>query len=164
MELKVKIFTSGGSIDKGYSTRESAFVVQEPQVGDVLSDANVDIEFEIESLSKKDSLDLTDEDRELILEKVNGESCRHILITHGTDTMPQTAKLLGDIQDKVIVLTGSMQPASFKKTDAHFNIGFAIACLQTLPPGIYLVMNGRIFDPDNVVKNMDMNIYKRSNR
>ena len=160
--MKVKIFTSGGSIDKGYSTRESAFLIQDPQVGDVLSDANVDIEFEIESLSKKDSLDLSDEDRKLIFEKVKGESCRHILITHGTDTMPQTAKLLTGIRDKVIVLTGSMQPASFKKTDAHFNIGFAIACLQTLPPGVYLAMNGRIFDPGKVIKNMDKDIYERT--
>jgi len=162
--MKLKIFTTGGSIDKGYSTLESDFVVGEPRVGEVLREANVDFEFEVESLLKKDSLDFSDSDRELILEKVSGESCRHILITHGSDTMPQTARALAGIKDKTIVLTGSMQPAAFKSSDAHFNIGFAIACLRTLEPGVYLVMNGGIFDPDHVVKNREKDTYEHNDR
>lgn len=153
--MRIKVFTTGGSIDKGYSTRESAFVVGEPRVGDVLRDANVDLQFEIESITKKDSLELTDEDRVLIVDRVRHDPSRHILITHGTDTMPLTARALSAIRDKVIVLTGAMQPAAFRTTDAHFNVGFAIAALQTLPPGVYIAMNGRIFDPDNVEKDLD---------
>jgi L-asparaginase len=151
--MRIKIFTTGGSLDKGYSTRESAFLVQEPQVGDVLQEANVSIEYEIECLLRKDSLELTDEDRALILRKVREDLAERILITHGTDTMAQTGRHLVGVKGKVIVLTGAMQPASFKRTDAHFNIGFALAALQTLPHGVYIAMNGRIFDPARVEKN-----------
>ena len=160
--MRIKIFTTGGSIDKGYSTRESAFVVLDPQVGDLLRDANVDLQFDIESVVKKDSLELTDEDRDLILERVRRDPCRHILITHGTDTMPLTARALSTVEDKVIVLTGAMQPATFRTTDAPFNVGFAIAALHTLPPDVYIAMNGRIFDPADVVKNSDLDRFEKS--
>jgi len=151
----IKIFTTGGSLDKRYSTRESNFLVMEPQVADVLTGARVNFEYEIEPLLRKDSLEISDEDRELIVQRVRGEECRHILITHGTDTMAKTGRRLTGIPGKTIVLTGAMQPAAFKDSDAPFNIGFALAALQTLPEGVFLAMNGQIFDPRQVAKNME---------
>lgn len=151
--MRIKIFTTGGSLDKGYSTRESAFVVREPQVARVLEEANVNFEYEVEPLLMKDSLELTEEDRDLVRRKVEGDPARHILITHGTDTMALTGRRLKGVVDKVVVLTGAMQPASFRHSDAHFNIGFALAALQLLPAGVYLAMNGAVFDPETTRKN-----------
>jgi L-asparaginase len=158
--MRVKIFTTGGSLDKGYSTKESAFVVGEPEIGSVLEEVGVSFDYEVESLLKKDSLELTDEDRELIFRKVAEDPAQHILITHGTDTMALTGQRLSDIEGKTIVLTGAMQPASFKHTDAHFNIGFALAALRTLPAGVYLAMNGSILDPHRARKNMDLDQFE----
>jgi len=158
--VSVKIFTTGGSLDKGYSTKESAFLVQEPQVEEVLDQANVTFDYEVEALFRKDSLEITAADRELILRRVSQDSADRILITHGTDTMALTGQCLSEVRGKTIVLTGAMQPASFKNTDAHFNIGFALAALLTLPHGVYLAMNGAVFDPRRVKKNMAMDRFE----
>lgn len=158
--MKVKIFTTGGSLDKGYSTVESAFVVQEPRVGAILQDANVGFEYEIEPLLRKDSLDITEEDREMILERVRREPSAHVLITHGTDTMVLTGQRLLEVKGKTIVLTGAMQPAEFRHTDAHFNIGFALAALRILPPGVYLAMNGSVFHPEEAIKNQGLDRFE----
>lgn len=156
----VKIFTTGGSIDKRYSTQESAFVVGEPQSESILQEANVNLEYEVEVLLRKDSLEITDEDRRMIVEQVASDPHRHIVITHGTDTMILTAKALSQVPDKVIVLTGAMQPAAFKRTDAAFNVGGAVIAAQTLPPGVYIVMNGRVFDPHRARKNMALDQFE----
>lgn len=158
--MRVKIFTTGGSLDKGYSTIESAFVVGEPEADSVLREAKVTFDYEVKSLLKKDSLDLTEEDRDLIFRKVKEDPADRILITHGTDTMVQTGQRLSDIPGKTIVLTGAMQPASFKHTDAHFNLGFALAALQTLPAGVYIAMNGAILDPHRAKKNMELDQFE----
>ena len=158
--MKVKIFTTGGSLDKGYSTKESAFVVGEPEIESILREARVTFDYEVESLLRKDSLELTEQDRELISRRVKEDPVRHILITHGTDTMARTGQSLTGIKGKTIVLTGAMQPASFKHTDAHFNVGFALAALQILPPGVYLAMNGAIFDPHRARKNMELDQFE----
>jgi L-asparaginase len=158
--MRIKIFTTGGSLDKGYSTKESSFLVQGPQIEEVLKDANVTFQYEVESLFRKDSLEITDADREVIAQRVLEEPCAHILITHGTDTMAETARRLSGVLGKTIVLTGAMQPASFKRTDAQFNIGFALASLRTLPGGVYIAMNGAIFDPDRVQKNTDLDRFE----
>jgi L-asparaginase len=158
--VRIKVFTTGGSLDKGYSTRESSFVVLGPQIGQILEEANLTLQYDVESLLRKDSLEITDQDRDRIVERVKAEEANLILITHGTDTMAETGKSLLGIQGKTIVLTGAMQPASFKHTDAPFNIGFALAALQTLPEGVYLAMNGRIFDPSSVQKNMDLDQFE----
>jgi L-asparaginase len=158
--MRIKIFTTGGSLDKGYSTRESAFVVGDPQIDSVLREANVVFQYEVESLLRKDSLELDDEDREMILRRVEEDQATRILITHGTDTMAETGQALAGVEGKTIVLTGAMQPAAFKNTDAHFNMGFALAALQTLPAGVYLAMNGVIFDPHGVGKNMESNRFE----
>lgn len=160
--MRIKIFTTGGSLDKGYSTKVSAFVVQEPQVESILGEANVGFEFDIEPLFGKDSLEITDVDRERVFEAVSRDPHDRILITHGTDTMVETGRRLSGIQGKTIVLTGAMQPAAFKHTDAHFNIGFALACVQTLPEGVYIAMNGAVFDPHEVEKKMEEDRFERS--
>lgn len=150
----IKIFTTGGTIDKIYFDAKSEFQVGEPQIAEVLTEANVTFAFEVESVLRKDSLDMTDEDRQFIRARVAQDACERILVTHGTDTMIQTALALRDIQGKTIVLTGAMQPARLRVSDAFFNIGFAIAAAQLMPPGVYIAMNGEIFDPRFARKNV----------
>ena len=160
MTINIKIYTTGGSIDKYYSTQTSDFDVGDPQIRAILDQANVAVDYEVESLMKKDSLQLTDRDRVVIHDKVKNDPHHCILITHGTDTMIETGLSLLDIPGKVIVITGAMQPAVFRETDAHFNIGCAIIALQTLTEGIYIVMNGRVYDPRHNKKNLQMNRFE----
>ena len=154
--MKIKIFTTGGSIDKHYSLRSSQFEVGPPQVEDILQEANVVFEYEIEQILAVDSLEIDEDKRRRIVERVQADPHTHILITHGTDTMVHTGQALAGTPGKVIVLTGSMQPAAFKHSDAAYNIGFAIAALQILPDGVYIAINGRIFDPQRARKNLEM--------
>lgn len=160
----LKIFTTGGTIDKVYFDALSEFQIGEPTVGGILSDAGVSFDYAIESLMKKDSLEITDADRELIRTKVMASDARHILITHGTDTMAQTASVLSDLADKTIVLTGAMQPARFRDTDAIFNIGCAIGALQSQPAGVYLAMNGQVFEAGKVQKNRDAQRFEKTEK
>lgn len=160
--MKIKVLTTGGSIDKIYSTRESNFVVDEPQVTEIFQQANVVFEYEVEPLFRKDSLELSESDRWVITQKVRAAQERYILITHGTDTMIATALELLGIPDKVIVLTGAMQPAAFMHSDAAFNVGSAVVALQTLPEGVYVVMNGKVFDPRYARKNLEMDRFERT--
>jgi L-asparaginase len=160
MAMKIKFFTTGGTIDKVYFDAKSEFEVGEPQVREVVENSNVVFEYEIESILRKDSLDMTGEDRKLVRRRIEAEPCPLVVITHGTDTMIETAKGLNGIQNKTIVLTGSMQPARFRVTDAIFNIGAAIGAVQSLAPGVYIVMNGCIFDPDRVRKNREKNRFE----
>jgi len=158
--VKLKIFATGGTIDKIYFDKKSQYEVGDPQAGSVLERANVVLEFEVESILRQDSLDITPEDRLLIRQAV--ESCpeKHIVITHGTDTMIDTAAALDAIAGKTIVLTGSMYPARFHESDAVFNLGCAVIAAQTLAPGVYIAMNGRIFDPSRSRKNVEMNRFE----
>ncbi len=151
--MKIKFFSVGGTIDKIYFDALSRYEVGDPNVSDILQNARVNFDYEIISLLKKDSLDMTEQDRLMVLRAVQNEVNEKIIITHGTDTMIETAATLTIIKDKVIVLTGSMEPAKFKTSDAAFNLGFAVAAAQVLPPGIYLAISGRIFTPNNVQKN-----------
>ena len=151
--MKIHVITTGGTIDKIYFDDESEFQVGSPMVADLLREAHVTAEVTIEPVLAKDSLELTDEDRRLIRERVLACPADHILITHGTDTMAVTGRALKGVAGKTIVLTGSMQPARFRSTDAVFNVGFALGALQSLPPGVYLAINGRIFDPERARKN-----------
>lgn len=151
---QIKIFTTGGSIDKYYATQESDFLVGPPQIERLLREGNVTFDYGIESLLRKDSLDITPDDRRKIVEQVRATPHRFVVITHGTDTMVDTAQALASISGKVIVLTGAMQPAAFRETDAPFNVGCAVAAVQLLPEGVYVVMNGRILDPHAVRKDV----------
>ena len=158
--MHVKIFTTGGTIDKVYFDEKSDYQVGEPQISEILHDANVKCSYRIETLLRKDSLDMTDADRALIRSAVARDEAINVLITHGTDTIVETALVLRDVADKTIVLVGSLSPARFRKTDAQFNIGFAFAAAQLLPPGVYVVMHGCIFDPLHVRKNRDQNQFE----
>ncbi len=154
--MKIKFITTGGTSDKVYFDALSEYEVGPPQVLEVLKDANVGFEFEVESVLKKDSLELTEEDRARIRAAVERDACPRIIVTHGTDTMIQTASALRGVSGKTVVLTGSIQPARFRNTDAVFNIGLAIGAVQSLPPGIYIARNGRVFDPQRVRKNREV--------
>jgi len=160
--MRIKFLTTGGTIDKVYFDAKSEYEVGPPQVATLLRNVNVAFEFEIESILRKDSLDMTDADRALIRQRVTADPASLIVITHGTDTMIQTARALQGIPGKTIVLTGSMQPARFQATDAEFNVGTAVAAVQTLPPGIYIAMNGRVFDPDHARKNLARNCFEET--
>lgn len=153
--MKIVFYTAGGTIDKIYFDAKSKYEVGESKLDEILREGNVTIDYENKVIMQKDSLDLTDEDRQEIFNTVKKESHQHIVLTHGTDTMVQTAQKLLSIKDKTIVLTGSMTPARFKSSDAAFNIACAITAAQTLKPGIYIAMNGKIFDPKKVRKNVE---------
>jgi L-asparaginase len=160
--ISIKFITTGGTIDKVYFDAKSEYEVGPPPVATLLRDAGVAFEFEIESILRKDSLDMTESDRALIRERVAADPATHIVVTHGTDTMIQTARALRDIPGKTIVLTGSMQPARFRATDAEFNLGTAVAAAQTLAPGVYIAMNGRVFDPERTRKNVARNCFEET--
>jgi len=159
-EMKIKIYTVGGTIDKIYFDRKSTYEVGEPKIGEILEEANVTLLYEISPILHKDSLDMTDEDRQMIFDMVSSEEYPRIILTHGTDTMIQTAEKLSSIPGKVIVLTGAMEPARFKYSDAAFNIGCAVAAVQLLNPGVYIAMNGRIFNSGSVKKNQEKNWFE----
>ena len=158
--MKIKIITTGGTIDKIYFDQKSEFQIGDPQIAEVLKGANVTLDYEICSLLRKDSLDLTDEDRKLIHDTVRDDGSRLFVITHGTDTMIRTARALQDIPGKVMVLTGAMQPARFRMTDAVFNIACAVTAVQLLSDGVYIAMNGKIFQPEKARKNVEMNRFE----
>ena len=121
----------------------------------------VGFQFTVESAMRKDSLDMTDEDRALIRRLAGQCEEECVLITHGTDGMVGTARALEGIAEKCIVLTGALQPAAFAQTDAIFNVGCALGAVQSLSPGVYIAMNGEIFAADNVVKNVAANRFQR---
>lgn len=152
----ITLLTTGGTFDKIYFDANSEFSIGDPQAIPMLKEANVDVRYRVESVLKKDSLDLTDEDRQRLHQQVTACDDQHIIMTHGTDTMVTTGKYLADKgvdKEKTIVLVGAMQPARMRYTDATFNLGFAFAAVQLLAPGIYLAMNGRVFPYDHVEKN-----------
>ena len=156
----IEIITTGGTIDKVYFDAKSSFEIGDPQIGEVLQDANLTVEYQITPLLRKDSLDLTDADRQLIRKSVLESSADQIVITHGTDTMVDTANFLKGIAGKTIVLTGAMQPARFRFTDAIYNIASAITAVQLLPEGAWIAMNGQCFDPEKTRKNIEMNRFE----
>jgi len=153
MISKLLIITTGGTIDKIYFDDKSDYQIGEPQISQILHAMHVAFEFEVSSLMRKDSLHMEDKDRQLILDVVSVSEVRHILITHGTDSMVATATVLQNVPDKTIVLTGALNPARFRDSDAIFNIGCAVGAAQTLPPGVYIAMNGKVWDPAHVRKN-----------
>lgn len=157
---RILILTTGGTIDKVYFDAKSEFSVGHSVIDQVLQEAEVGIEYRVQALLQKDSLELTDADREMIHLAIMNADEDKILITHGTDTMTLTALGLKDIEGKTIVLTGSLSPARFRNTDALFNIGMAVACLQTAQPGVYICMNGQVFEADKVRKNLDLNRFE----
>ena len=159
----IHIFTTGGTIegldyidDKGLT--ESSVTIKE-----FLINANVDFEYTIENVFKKDSRAIVENDLELLVSKIIATNATKILITHGTFTMEATAKYIGKLNlGKTIVLVGSFILGSSANTDAPFNLGYAISSLQFLKPDVYIAMNGRIFHWNNVVKNLETNKFERN--
>ena len=159
MSDAIRIFTTGGTIDKLYFDDKSEFEVGAPLVGELLREAEAHIPFTVEALMRKDSLDMTDDDRAAIRERVERADERRIVITHGTDTMADTARALDGIPGKTIVLTGALHPARFRHSDAEFNVGMAIAAVQTCAPGVWITVNGRVFDGLRVRKDREKNCF-----
>ena len=158
----VLVITTGGTIDKVYFDAKSDYKVGESVVAELLQQAHVEHAFEIESLMRKDSLELDDDDRQLIFQRVVHAPQQKVIVTHGTDTMTDTARVLGGIDNKIIVLTGALAPARFAQSDATFNVGMAFAAVQSLKSGVYIVMNGQVFRGDDVRKDRDKNRFIKS--
>jgi L-asparaginase len=154
------ILTTGGTIDKIYFDDKSDYQVGEPQIGRILKELGVVIPFTVVPVMRKDSLHIDADDRARLKQTIEAHAESHILITHGTDTMVETAKVLATIPGKTMVLTGALNPASFRGSDAEFNIGTAVGAVQSLPPGVYIAMNGRIWDPAKVKKNVSANRFE----
>lgn len=158
--MHLHVITTGGTIDKIYFDAKSDYQVGEPVISELLRRMQAGFDFSVSSPLKKDSLDMTAEDRRLIRRHVEDTDSQFVLITHGTDGMVDTARSLIGIPDKHIVLTGALQPAAFSESDAIFNIGCAIGAVQSKPPGIYIAMNGMVFDADKVIKNISENRFE----
>lgn len=154
------ILTTGGTIDKIYFDDKSTFQIGEPQIGQILTSLGVSFTFDVRSLMRKDSLHMDAADRAAIRQAIESQPHRHVLVTHGTDTMVDTARALAGLAGKVVVLTGALNPALFNQSDAVFNIGCAVGAVQTLPDGIYIAMNGRIWNPAQVRKNREANRFE----
>lgn len=152
----ITFFCTGGTFDKIYFDANSEFTIGEPQIIPLLQEANISIDYEVHSLLKKDSLDMNEQDRQLVSDNVFACSSDKIIITHGTDGMVATAQHLArqDLGNKTVILVGAMQPARMRYSDAAFNLGFAVSAVQLLSAGIFISMNGRIFSPQNVTKNL----------
>jgi len=159
----ILILTTGGTIDKIYFDAKSAYEVGPPNIALILAELNLSISYRVVPVMRKDSLDLTDADRQLIHDQAVSNEERRVLITHGTDTMVKTAEKLKKIDNKTIVLTGALEPALFKTSDALFNIGCGLAAVQSLADGVYIVMSGRVFRWDNVRKNLKTNRFEPIN-
>ena len=160
--MRIVIFTTGGTIDKVYFDAKGGFEVGAPMVRQVLENARVGETVTVRELLRKDSLEMTAADRAAIREAVAGCEAPRVIVTHGTDTMVETARVLADIAGKTIVLTGALQPARFADSDAPFNLGMAVAAVQTLAPGVYVAANGRVFAHDRVRKNLDLNRFEET--
>ncbi len=154
------VVTTGGTIDKVYFDDKSDYQVGEPQIGRILEELGVAFRFSVIPILRKDSLYIDEADRELVRAAIAAQPARHVLVTHGTDSMVETAKVLATIADKTIVLTGALNPARFRGSDAEFNVGTAVGAVQSLPPGVYIAMNGRIWDPLKVRKNVAANRFE----
>ena len=157
---RLLIVATGGTIDKTYFDDKSEFQVGAPQIGGILEALGVALAFDVIALMRKDSLHLDDNDRNLIRATIAAHSHRQVLVTHGTDTMVETARALTGLDDRVIVLTGALNPARFQGSDAVFNIGTAVGAVQSLPNGVWIAMNGRIWRPDAVRKNVSANRFE----
>ena len=155
-DKSILVLTTGGTIDKAYFDALSEYQIVESGIPALLKQARVALPFRIEEVCRKDSLELTDEDRAAIARFIAEAPEGRVVITHGTDTMTETAKLLAaQAPGKVIVLTGALSPARFAETDAPFNLGMAFAAAQTCPPGVWIAMSGEVFDGLKVRKDRD---------
>jgi len=155
--MKITFIQTGGTIDKDYprTSKGYAFEISEPAVKRILEKLNPAFDFEIISAIKKDSMEMTDDDRQKIYDICKELNNDKIIITHGTDTMMETAEKLSSIKDKVIVITGAMRPERFTNSDAPINIGVAIGAANVLETGVYIAMHGQVLPWNGITRNMD---------
>ena len=151
----ILVLTTGGTIDKQYFDASSKYTIVGTMVTRLLELGRVLHPFEVEEVMRKDSLEMDDADRALIASRVAASDANRIVITHGTDTMTETAKALTGIEGKTIVLVGALAPARFAESDATFNLGMAFATVQIAKPGVYITMNGTVFEAGKVVKDRE---------
>ena len=157
----IKIFVTGGTFDKDYDEKNGRLYFKSTHMNEILALGRSKVEVDIETLMMLDSLDMKVKDRKLIVEKCRATNEEQIVITHGTDTMTNTAKVLGaEHLRKTIVITGAMIPYKFGTSDGLFNIASALAYVQTMPHGVYIAMNGRVFNYDRVTKNSETGIFE----
>jgi L-asparaginase len=160
-ERGIRVLVTGGTIDKVYSL-DGSLEVGDPAVGRLLEEGRSTLEVTIEPVLRKDSLHFDDADRAAILDAVRRAPESRLIVTHGTDTMAETARMLAAAATgKVVVLTGAMRPASMRVSDAAFNVGVAVAAVQLLEPGIHVAMNGRLFPADEVMKDRSAGLFTR---
>ncbi len=159
--MAIRIFITGGTFDKEYNEITGQLYFKDTHMHDLLEMGRCRIPVEIRTLMMIDSLEMTDEDRELIVHQCVQCEEDQIIITHGTDTMAQTAKVLAqNVKNKTIILTGAMIPIKFGSSDGLFNLGSALAFVQALPQGVYVAMNGRYFMWNNVRKNRQTGFFE----
>ncbi len=159
--MNIQILVTGGTFDKEYNELTGELYFKDTHVAEMLRLGRSSLAIEIETLMMIDSLQMTSADRELIVERCRTVTSEHIVVTHGTDTMAETAAALGRSKlNKTIVLTGAMVPYKFGSSDGLFNLGAALAYVQTLPVGVYVAMNGKVFAWDNVRKNKSVGIFE----
>ena len=156
----IRFITTGGTIDKIYFDSLSRFEVGDSQVQHILTEGLVAFDYDVVALLQKDSLELTAEDRQLLRDYIEGDDAAFYVVTHGTDTMAETADALTGMPDKTIVLTGALSPARFRSTDAVFNVGMAVATVQVASPGVYIAMSGQVFPAGDVRKNRSENRFE----
>ena len=156
----IRFITTGGTIDKIYFDELSQFEVGDSPIDTILTDGLVSFDYDVVSLFRKDSLEMTDEDRTSLRDYLAGDDAERYVISHGTDTMVDTAAALANLPGKHIVLTGALSPARFRTTDAVFNVGMAVAAVQIVAPGVYIAMSGQVFPADKVCKNRDENRFE----
>ena len=162
--MAIRIFITGGTFDKEYNELTGQLYFKDTHLHELLEMGRNRVDAEIRTLMMIDSLEMTDGDRELIAHQCNHCEETSIVITHGTDTMTETAKYLAEkVKNKTIVLTGAMIPIKFGSSDGLFNLGSALAFSQTLSPGVYVAMNGRYFHWDNVRKNKESGVFEELN-
>lgn len=154
----IQVFVTGGTFDKEYNYINGALFFKDTHLPEMFSRGRCTVDVDVKTLMMVDSLEMTDADRDIIIHNCRRSTHQRIIITHGTDRMVETARHLAQagIEDKTIVLTGAMIPYAFgTSSDGFFNLGSALAFVQTLPPGVYVVMNGRYFEWNNVRKNLN---------
>jgi len=156
----IRFISTGGTIDKVYFDALSQFEVGDSQLDYILTEGLVAFDYDVVPMFRKDSLELTDDDRQALRVFIEENDVERFVITHGTDTMVETAVAIAGIEGKSIVLTGSLSPARFKGTDAVFNVGLAVAAAQLAEPGVYIAMNGQVFAADRVRKNRAENRFE----
>ncbi len=156
----IRFITTGGTIDKIYFDALSQFEVGDSQVEHILKEGLVQFDYEIVPLLQKDSLEMTDADRAELRRFIEKDDASMYVITHGTDTMAETARVLQGLESKTVVLTGALTPARFRTTDAIFNVGMAVAAVQVSAPGVYIAMSGQVFAAGEVRKNRAENRFE----